>query len=254
MTRLGARGPECPSELELHRLVAGEGAAEPRAARLAHVAACGRCRGRVEALERCEVPAPTAVFWADLTRARARPRRTSALVLALGLASAFGVVALSWRVPRRPEGGAEVRTKGALALDVVVRRASGALDHLAGGGAIAPGETFRFELAHAAGGFPVVVGLDARPAVTLYAPQGSAPLSLVGAGKTLLAEAIVADDAPGPERIIAVLCPSAMPTERVVEEARRALTAAGARPRDVEALALPCAQASVLVEKAAPSP
>jgi hypothetical protein len=143
----------------------------------------------------------------------------------------------------------EVRTKGGLALDLVVRRASGRIDHLASGGIVAPGETFRFELAHATGGFPMIVGLDARPSVTVYA-AGRAALAV--AGQTLLPEAVVADDTPGVERIVALVCPTEVSSAALEAEARRALAAAGGRPADVGALALACEQASVLVEKRAP--
>jgi hypothetical protein len=137
-----------------------------------------------------------------------------------------------------------------LALGVVARRASGQIDRLASGDRVASGDVLRFEVTHAKGGFAAVLGLDARPSVTVYAPQSGAAVQLQGAGKTLLPEAIVADATPGSERIVALVCPSVLTSDELTRAAEGALRAAGGRPEAVGELPLPCAQSAVVVRKA----
>ena len=108
-------------------------------------------------------------------------------------------------------------------------------------------------MALAAPGFVVVVGLDARPSVSIYAPQGASPGRVTAAGKDLLPEAIVADETSGVERIFALSCPTAPVLDEVRAAATRALSAAGGDPEKVRALGLPCLQSSVLITKT-PSP
>ncbi|HXI60031.1 MAG TPA: hypothetical protein VNO55_28385, partial [Polyangia bacterium] len=108
-------------------------------------------------------------------------------------------------------------------------------------------------LAQAETGFVVVLGLDQRPSVSVYAPQGQPSARLTLAGKTLLPEAVVADTTAGTERIVALSCAKAIAPDQARAVAARALAAAGGRPEKVGELPLPCRQASVLITKA-PAP
>lgn len=242
------RGPHCPSSLQLSQLATGEliGRSDEASLR-GHVRDCAACRGELEYLTTVVPPASDAAFMAALEKADPPPavrrRAPWGLFAGLGLAAALGAVALV--ATRREPSGGEVRTKGVLALAVVARRASGQIDWLASGDRVAAGDGLRFELSHGAGGFAMVVGLDARPSVSIYA----ASARLEGPGKTLLPEAIIADATPGAERILALLCPSAPSIEEVKRAAESALAAVGGRPEAVRDLPVPCAQSAVLVRK-----
>jgi hypothetical protein len=204
----------------------------------------------LQRLTSVEPPAPDPRFWSEVAAAQQkRPGRGRLWLGALGLAAALGALVL---VPRLmpPGPGGEVRTKGAVALGVVARRASGQVDRLAAGDRVAAGDVLRFEITHGNGGFAAVLGLDARPSVTVYAPQSGPAVQLAGGGKILLPEAIVADATPGAERIVAVVCPSALTADELTRAAEGALRAAGGRPEAVGELPLPCAQSPVVVRKA----
>ncbi|HVZ74501.1 MAG TPA: hypothetical protein VHJ20_19100 [Polyangia bacterium] len=239
------RAPGCPSELALHQLATEElGGGDVVAA---HARGCARCSAVVSRLRTIAVPAPDPEFWrAVVPPSRRRPRAWAAWlaggVVALG---ALVLVAVPRPKPTSVATG-DVRTKGSLALGLVVRRASGALDRVSSGGVVAPGDAIRFDVALAEAGYVVVLGLDARPSVSVYARTAQR----TPAGQALLAETIVADDAPGTERVVALSCPAPPVLDDVRAAATHALAAAGGDPAKVGELAVPCAQASVVVSKA----
>jgi hypothetical protein len=135
-----------------------------------------------------------------------------------------------------------------LALEIIVDRPPEQPKPLSPGGRVTTGETMHFELTHAQGGYVAVLGLSEGPSVKIFTPRMKQATHLRGPGKTLLPDAIVVDDQVGKQRIIALVCPT--------EVLPLMLNLAGHRAAidhpfldDIKALALPCAQAGVSIEK-----
>jgi hypothetical protein len=162
---------------------------------------------------------------------------------------AAAVLLLVWRSGDLSPSLDGVRIKGPLALGVVVQRASGGTDRIASGASVAAGDVLRFELAHGQPGHAAVLGLDERQVVSLYVPQDGHLPFLAGAGKTVLPGAVKLDDAPGVERIFALLCPDPLPPEQLRQRARDCLAASSGRPAEVKTLELPCSEAAFLITK-----
>jgi hypothetical protein len=141
------------------------------------------------------------------------------------------------------------RAKGDLALAIIVRRQSGAVERLAPGARVAPGDSLRFEVAAARPGFVSVVGLDAVGQVTPYAPHAGMMLELPGGPSVALPGAITADETLGAERIVALHCEKARPLDELVAMGKRALAEAGGDPRLVAPFGAPCAEAAFVIEK-----
>jgi hypothetical protein len=150
-----------------------------------------------------------------------------------------------------PPAGA-LRSKGSLALGIVARHGSGVEERLGAGASAAPGDVIRFELASDTPGFPVVLGLDSRRAVSLYYPQPGSGHARLSTGRTLLPVAVSLDDAPGSERIFALVCPEAPVPEQLRAEVARRFVASGLTPDQTISLATSCAEASLLLRKATP--
>ena len=251
------RAPGCVSDLELDELLAGDLAEQPREAVLrAHVDGCARCRARLAAFSAVEPP-PAATMLPRVVRAAATPRRVTRWRLAAALMT-LGAAAALFAVRLRPRGepgaGPEERTKGSLALVVFVKRPSGVVDIVTGGGTLHPGDEMRFGLAAARPGYAVVLGLDAAPSVTLYAPYAAAgapaqAIRLDHPGTTTLPGSIVADATAGAERVVAVVCEAAPPLEALRARALAVLTAASGDPARVASLGSGCLESSVLLRK-----
>jgi len=212
------------SEIDLARLVVDAG--EPPA----HVAGCARCR---EALEHARGEA--AVF-----ARRVMPRTLPAIEARLGrrriawlvpATIALAAVAV-WLVvlPRlRPDAERPaIAAKGSPVLHLVARRALAAEDRVFGvepGAALAAGDAIRFVLDGADGRYLLVVSLDGAGQINVYYPYGgTAAAPLTAAGHVVLDGSIVLDDAPGPERIWAVMSDRAV----AVDELRAQLSAIAA--------------------------
>jgi hypothetical protein len=249
------RAPGCASDLDLDELLAGDLAGQPREATLrAHIDGCARCRERLAAFSAIEPP-PAATMLPRVMRARA-PRltraRLAAAVITLGAAAAVFAVLL--RPRGEPGAGPEERTKGSLALALFVKRPGGTVETVTGGGTLHPGDEMRFAVAAARPGYAVVLGLDAAPSVTLYAPYAAAgapaqAIRLDRAGTTTLPGSIVADATAGTERVVAVVCEAAPPVEALRARALAALTAASGDPARVSSLGSGCLESSVLLRK-----
>ena len=128
----------CPTELALHQLVTGEHRGLPAEEVLkAHVRGCAHCGTQISRLETLTVPAPDPAFWAAMASSTPRRSRPLALFLAgaatVGAIAAIGIFLLGPHagVPTSPSamsggvGAPDVRFKGALALGLLARRASG---------------------------------------------------------------------------------------------------------------------------------
>jgi hypothetical protein len=162
--------------------------------------------------------------------------------------------AVVFAVVLRPGAGPEERTKGSLALAIFVKRPGGNVETVSGAGTLHPGDEMRFAVAAARPGYAVVLGLDAAPSVTLYAPYAAAgaaatPIRLDRAGATTLPGSIVADATAGAERIVAVVCEAATSPEALRARALAALRAASGDPARVSSLGTGCLESSVLMRK-----
>jgi hypothetical protein len=265
---LAPRGPACPSDLGLLQLVSGElrGAA-PEPDLRAHVATCDRCRVQVSRFAAADLPplpdlgavaapardrSPTASGTGRPRTWSRRPRRQT--VVAGGVAAMAAALIFVLVVGRGGDAlpvGA-LRSKGSLALGIVARHGSGAEERLGGGAAAAPGDVIRFELVSDTPGFPVVLGLDSRRVVSLYYPQTGGGPARLPAGRSLLPVAVSLDDAPGSERIFALVCPEPPVPEDLRAEVARRFVASGLTPDQTTSLATSCTEASLLLRKTTP--
>ena len=164
-----------------------------------------------------------------------------------GVRPLAGPGAIPARTGPIPDDGSGIRDKGAWSLGFWVSTAGGPRRGEPGGRYRAG---TRVQLAPRAPrpAFLVVVSLDSRGAVSVFADRAGQALPIPRGG-TLLPESIVLDDAVGPERVNGCFADRAIPTAAVVAAARRALTAAGGDVRAVDALPIACAQAGFTIVK-----
>jgi hypothetical protein len=257
------RAPGCLSALDLDELLAGDLAGMPREGALrSHIDGCARCRERLSAFSAVEPP-PAETMLPRVMRVVTRTPRTTRWRVAVALmttgAAAAAVFAVMLRPRFGPGGGSEERTKGGLALTVVVKRAGGAIETVTGNGTLHPGDEMRFSLAIAQPGYAVVLGIDAAPSVTIYAPYVNAPgvpmgvaaqpIRVDSAGTMLLPGSIVADEAVGTERVVAVLCASATSPDALRARALSVLIAAAGAPERVSSLGSGCLESWVSMHK-----
>ena len=238
----------CVSDFLLDRLIADDGAGDPDAANIrAHLASCPRCSNRLAELESVEAPSFRNLFAHSIERKP--PRRAGRWTMATIAVTAAAGLVFSARIKRTDDPPAAARTKGALSLDLALRRPSGEVTRPAQGDIVFPGDALRFEITAARPGFVTVLALDASGAVTVYAPASESTLQLEAGVPTLLPGSIVADRTLGPERIVAVLCAEAPDLEELRQAALRALLQAGGAPQRVTELGTPCTEASFMIEK-----
>jgi hypothetical protein len=248
--RPAPRRPACPSDLDLDELLARDLTGSKEARLRGHLEGCVECRARLAAFAAVEPPR-----WTELApglQSVARPARPRRWPLAIGLAAAAAAVVVL--VPRpRPAPPTGERTKGNLALTVMVKHATGSVEALADGGLLHAAEEIRFSVASANPGYAVVLGLDEAPAVTVYVPApGAPPTPIAAGGGQMLPGSIVADATPGTERLVMIRCDAQPDPGLLRTVAARALAAAGGHPERVGALGTGCDETSVLVHKAAP--
>jgi hypothetical protein len=116
----------------------------------------------------------------------------------------------------------------------------------------APGDRLRFRVASARPGWLAVLSIDGAGAVSAYAPSRGPLLPLAAGAGQLLEGSTELDATPGPERLIAVRCDSALPAETLVTGLRQALAAAGGAAARVDPERLGCAATSFWIDKAPP--
>ena len=243
----GFRPPGCASDLELEELIAGDLGGTPEEPRLrTHVDSCARCRERRSAISAVPSLAPDPAVWRPLLASTNAARRRR-LLGGSGLAAVAAAAAIFTVVATQGPPPPEDRVKGPLVLTLHIKRAaSGAIDVVDGEGRIGPGDEMRFALVAPAAGYAVVLGLDAKPSVTVYAPAAA-----TAGGSVVLDGSIVADATAGAERVVAILCDAPVDPETLRARAQAALTAAGGNPEAVTSLASGCREASVLLRKEA---
>jgi hypothetical protein len=132
-----------------------------------------------------------------------------------------------------------------------VRRAAGPVEPVRAGTLLHPGESVRYLVSPAEAGYLASVGADARQAVTAYEPASGQARPIAAGKHQIIDGSVVLDETPGAERMVAVICPRALPVESVAAAARKALARADGDPRRMSALELECRQLSYVIEKAA---
>lgn len=94
-----------------------------------------------------------------------------------------------------------------------------------------------------------MISLDARGAVTAFAPATGSTAAVRAGQRRLLDDAVRLDDSLGPERLVLLACPHPVPVAEVVAVGRMALGQAQGRLDAIENLALPCSQTSFWIQK-----
>jgi hypothetical protein len=219
LERLRQGGPDCPSEVMLHRLRAGELAEAQARAIQGHVDGCERCKALVArhaaGFSAWPEVDPVRMLAAIRRGAEERAARSAAGWRAR-LRAAFAPLALAGTVAvvvvlvmaRPPDPGSGLRLKGGPVLHVF-RQQAGAAVEVGGGEAVAPGEPLQLTMDLPADGLAQVAGVD--PGGALYAiwPQGGASFAPVKAGAgQRVPGAFSLDGAAGLETFHLVLCPA----------------------------------------------
>jgi hypothetical protein len=264
-----ARHETCLSDLTLDRLVGAEiTATDELAAIEAHLSACALCSRRRSEIEASPIQVPDRE-WLSQVRATP-PARRRPLILAGGALAVAAMAALVLVVkPKAPaptprEGAgqataaagaateeATTRTKGsALALDLFVRRGDLPAEPVFSDVPLRAGDAIRFRVRAPEDGYLAVIGLDSEGKVSRYSPAGGEAAAPFKAGERAVDGSVILDDAPGEEKVIALLCPDPAAAATSVAAARAALAAAGA-PSRVASLPGPCRQAAASFRKEA---
>jgi hypothetical protein len=251
-----------PSAFVLDQLALGALPSDASAAIRAHVTACLRCQGDVDAASASrarftEVVLPRTV--GSIQKRKARPQRGIwflvpglAIPVAAAAAVAFYVHARSTTTPAPAPEEPELSIKGGPAFRVVARH-----DHkvfpLRDGTALAPGDELRFVVT--SGGLPylLVASIDGAGKTSVYFPFGGKESARLTERRVELPGSVVLDQAPGPERVFALFSRAPIATKDV----EPALAALGARGygaiRTERKLPIAAdAQATFLLEKLTP--
>ncbi len=204
-------------ELGAYRLIQGECSPAQEAAAQAHLEGCALCQERM-ALAREQVgaalpPMPALLESASVEPAPAvaelvplRPRRARWVATA-GVVMAMAAAAL---VVLRPPPDEVYTTRGGPDWFQLYRSDGDAVTRVSTGETVAPGDRIGFRVAPGeAGAHVLVFGLDSAGALYPAWPAGGAPSAawLPGAEEPVDLElAILLDDTPGTEHIVALAC------------------------------------------------
>lgn len=233
-----ATWPACTSALQLDRLALGELVAEEADALREHLEGCARCtaaeatlaRDRATSLPPLRLPAtskpptlklvPAPEEAARLPEVEPRtapvpPVRASRpfagrAVAAFGLLAAAGVLF----VVSRPAQDGE-RTKGPQVELAMFVQHEGRVRRALPGEVVAAGDTVRFALTSPASGFGAVLSLDPRGRAFVYYPIGSKAAGLQAGREVALPLGTRLDDSVGTERLLGLVCSSAVELEPV---------------------------------------
>ena len=263
-----ARACESATPHAIGRYAAGELEGEERSRLESHLESCLDCSALLAELRSDDAAFKTTMpferFAADFERRRERGSMSRLLdwlwpavrlPAAAGVAAAAATVVMLTVWPAGPDADPGIRTKGSqVGLAFLIKESQG-VRHGADGERLVPGDQIQFLVKpdHQARSM-VLVGVDGRGAVTVYAAE-----SLVGQVKgelkpRLLPGSVILDDAIGQERFFAVFSSSMNPEElhQRAQSAALELAASGADLAEVEALPLTgddLAQTSVSIMK-----
>ena len=235
--------PACPSKLTLSRADHGELAADAAERIRAHVEGCERCAAYLAAAATARDALSPAASMAFARRVveRAEPRRSGwAWLRGPALLGAGACVALLLAVglrgePPEPAGEPDgILIKGTGSLTVHCKRA-GETFVLAPDAPVRAGDALRFEIfSGAPQTHALVIGIDARGAVSVYAPfGGEAGVKITPGAPNLLDDAILLDDSGLDELLVALVSAQRIEAESAKRAARDAWAAAG---RDLSAI------------------
>ena len=144
---------------------------------------------------------------------RGRLWRTVAFIAGTSLAAATAGLL----VFVRPDDS--LRAKGGVALSVYRKRGESAVK-LGPGEPVAAGDSVRFEVRAAAGGYAAVIGRDATGKVSVYHPFGQDAPAPYDPKAPLFSETIELDASPGPEVLYALYGPAPFGLGPVLEALR----------------------------------
>jgi hypothetical protein len=211
----------------------------------AHLASCTRCSGDQNEAADLREQFARSVLPRGLPMHQ--PHRWTWLAVP-AVAVAVLIIAL-WQ---RPERRDEIAIKGVASWQVFANR-DGQTFAVRDEAELVPGDRIRFVVLPDGARYLLVASVDGGGGVTIYYPYNGEHSASVDGDRFELAGSIVLDDAPGPERIYAIL--SDHPVAAAVVTAHlRGLAAGGANAiRATRALPLPVrAQLSLVFEKASP--
>jgi hypothetical protein len=221
------RTAECPSELRLDRLLAGELLAADRDTVERHLVGCARCT--VRRRRRQEEKRLFGDTWSPPGQAPGAAfahRRSASVGRWMGVAAVAAAILLVAVPLLRGTRPAETTTaKGQLWLRFFVRDgASGAVRPGTPNEPVHPGDALRFAIDRRIVGnrYVAVVARDASGKVTVYFPEpGGAAAPAPATADGLLPYSILLDDTLGPEVLQALLCGQPVELAPVVQALRR---------------------------------
>ncbi|MFT3924456.1 MAG: zf-HC2 domain-containing protein [Myxococcales bacterium] len=216
--------PDCPSDLALDRLVAGELSFEAKRALESHLNACEHCKAVLRERQRGFQAFPELDSRAVLQRivaqeqvaprAAARGWRWKALMSGFGgLAVAAAAVLALWRPVAVPGDGESAlvqttRLKGGLKLRIF-RARDGHSEEASSGSRFQAGDRLRFSISTPGSGFVSVVGIEADgKRYTAWPLDGSSAKQMPKLQDELLEGAVELDASAGHESLWLVHCPS----------------------------------------------
>lgn len=219
--RLGA--PDCPSDLALDRLHAGELSPQVAAPLSAHLTQCVDCETRMSqrragfaAIDDLD-PRPILARLRATTAADAPPqqgwlaarlRSTRAVWMPLlATAAALAVFVGTQRRITPPDEGMDTREKGGLGLSIV-RFEQGQSKVMLSGDSFRPGDRLRFVVSLPSAGQVSILGVEASGNLYVAWPSTpTTPTQRAAGAQQQLPGAIVLDETTGTETLYLVLCP-----------------------------------------------
>ncbi len=220
-----SRKEACLSDLQFDALSAGDLEDAARAAFVAHIADCERCRARsanldVDAASFLEAHPNPPRREASLKRRTpipppsVRPRRKwegPAFYAVTAFALAAGLLLFLRGAPNETRHDDGVRSKGSDHIGVFIKRGenvtSGADQDI-----VAPGDALRFSVSNTEPRFVAIFGIDSTSKVSTYYPaEGSRAVRLAPSQNEALPFAVEFDDVLGEEHVVAVFCANETP-------------------------------------------
>jgi hypothetical protein len=210
-----------------------------------HLARCARCSSDQKDAAELREQFARSVLPRGL---RVRPPRRWAWLAVPAVVVAVAVLILAlWRPPERDDA---LAIKGEASWRVFANR-DGQTFAVRDETELAPGDRIRFVVLPDGARYLLVVSVDGRGAVTIYYPYNGAHSASIEGDRFELAGSIVLDDAPGPERIYAILSDHPVASAVVTAQLRQLAGGGATAIRAMRALPLPVrAQLSLVFEKA----